>query len=218
MSSLADFEQKFCYYKDQINALLVPQPVAAVSSFASSSSSGTSQPVVPPPPSSSKVEIVRGTLDPFALLEAPPLFVRKFLRSGLLPASKIISPDFSAPWGSISAAASVLASVLAASASASVWAPAIKVRTVPGTSAGLSLLRDSDPCPPRPSSAPPPRSAVVSSWLDSSLAEGVLHRYRKHCDDWCSFAASHQVLALPPTSLLWSDSFPTWQRLLVLSI
>jgi hypothetical protein len=52
--------------------------------------------------------------------------------------------------------------------------------------------------PGRPASAPPPSSAVASSWLDSSLAETVLRRYRRNWDDWCSFAASHRVSALPP--------------------
>jgi hypothetical protein len=64
MSSPADFEREFCYYQDQINALLVPQPAAAVSSFALSLSSRTLQPVVTFPPSSSKVKIVGGDFGP----------------------------------------------------------------------------------------------------------------------------------------------------------
>jgi hypothetical protein len=52
--------------------------------------------------------------------------------------------------------------------------------------------------PDRPSSAPPPASAVREHWLDSSLADSALRRYRKSWEDWCRYAASHRVSALPP--------------------
>jgi hypothetical protein len=53
-------------------------------------------------------------------------------------------------------------------------------------------------CPPRPSSAPPPSSALRDFWLDSSLCEASLGRYKSRWDNWCDFAASHRVSALPP--------------------
>jgi hypothetical protein len=52
--------------------------------------------------------------------------------------------------------------------------------------------------PPRPSSAPPPSSADRQYWLDSSLADSSLKRYRSRWEDWCDYAASHGVSALPP--------------------
>jgi hypothetical protein len=52
--------------------------------------------------------------------------------------------------------------------------------------------------PPRPSSAPPPSLALRDFWLDSSLCEASLRRYKSRWDNWCDFAASHRVSALPP--------------------
>jgi hypothetical protein len=52
--------------------------------------------------------------------------------------------------------------------------------------------------PLRPSSAPPPSSAIREHWLDSSLAESFRCKYRGPWEEWCAFAASHRISALPP--------------------
>jgi hypothetical protein len=49
-----------------------------------------------------------------------------------------------------------------------------------------------------PSSAPPPSSAIREHWLDSSLAESSRRKYRGPWEEWCAFAASHWISALPP--------------------
>jgi hypothetical protein len=178
MSDKLVLERQFLYYQKQIEDYLKAASSSSVPSASGSSSSA----------SGSSPSCSGGSSDLASLLADPPPSVAAVLvgeahdpvdNQEVAEASHVVSLAAPATTAAVVCAVED-ASLTAASSSFSTLLP-------------VPVLR-----PGRPASAPPPSSAVASSWLDSSLAENVLRRYHRNWDDWCSFAASHRVSALPP--------------------
>jgi hypothetical protein len=106
---------------------------------------------------------------------------------------QVSGPEDQSPFRGFLPAEVLEAAIAATSSSAVVSDAAVR----PAVRIVSSIVGGNDQ-PPRPSSAPPPSSSRRDHWLDSSLAESSLSRYRSDWEAWCAFAAFHRVSALPP--------------------